>query len=234
MATEIESLTADLPTDPDAQATVTDFLDYTEYLPSDLVRSLRLIGNLDESYVNGADKVHNLLKVYGSLPSLSPGKRPSSQYLRQQISHNLDYAINARESAFAEATRLYDQVDRHYNRLSSIITKLHALPKPPSREPTPAQQARSPQSTRTRKADTESVSGPRITLRLGDQKVTSSGRIMNIPKASHRTQRVTVPGEVLPPPNPDSPPMIADLDWDIPPPSPVPNGDLKGRSATTK
>lgn len=133
MATELESLTADLPTDPDAQATVTDFLDYTEYLPSDLVRSLRLIGNLDESYVNGADKVHNLLKVYGSLPSLSPGKRPSSQYLRQQISHNLDYAINARESAFAEATRLYDQVDRHYNRLSSIITKLHALPKPPSR-----------------------------------------------------------------------------------------------------
>merc|ERR1712093_268231 len=29
----------DLPTDPDAQATVTDFLDFTEYLPADMIRS---------------------------------------------------------------------------------------------------------------------------------------------------------------------------------------------------
>lgn len=34
--------------DPDAQATVTDFLDFTEYLPSDMIRSLTLIGKLDE------------------------------------------------------------------------------------------------------------------------------------------------------------------------------------------
>ena len=222
MATELESLTGDLPTDPDAQATVTDFLDYTEYLPSDLVRSLRLIGNLDESYLNSADKVHNLLKVYGSLPNLSEDKRPSSQYLRHQISYNLDQAINARESSFAEASRLYDQVDRHYNRLTSIITKLHALPKPPSRDPTPVAPARSPQLSRTRKADVENTPAPRITLRIGDQKVTSSGRIANIPKSSHRSRKVTVPGEVLPPPNPDSPPPVSYLDWDFPPPSPVP------------
>ena len=222
MATELASLTGDLPADPDAQATVTDFLDYTEYLPSDLVRSLRLIGNLDESCLNSADKVHNLLKVYGSLPNLSPDKRPSSQYLRHQISYNLDQGINARESSFAEASRLYDQVDRHYNRLTSIITKLHALPKPPSRDPTPVAPARSPQLTRTRKADIDNTPAPRITLRLGDQKVASSGRIASVPALSHRSRKVTVPGEVLPPPNPDSPPPVSYLEWDFPPPSPVP------------
>jgi hypothetical protein len=40
--------------DPDAQATVTDFLDYTEYLPSDLMRSLTLIRGLDETYLRSS------------------------------------------------------------------------------------------------------------------------------------------------------------------------------------
>ena len=222
MAT-LDTLGGDLPIDPDAQATVTDFLDYTEYLPSDLVRSLQLIGKLDDSYLASAEKVHNLSKVYGSLPSLSPGKRPSPQYLRQEISHNLDYAINARESSFAEASRLYDQVDRHYNRLTSIISKLHALPKPPSRDPTPVPQARSPQLSRARKTGADGTPPPRITLRLGDQKVTGSGRITNsVPKPRYRNEKVTVPGEVLPPPNPDSPPPVTDSEWEFAPPSPVP------------
>lgn len=226
MAT-LETLAGDLPTDPDAQATVTDFLDYTEYLPSDIVRSLRLIGNLDESYLASADKVHNLTKVYGSLPSLSPGKRPNPQYLRQEISHNLDHAIDARESSFAEASRLYDQVDRHYNRLTSIISKLHALPKPPSRDPTPVPQARSPQLSRARRTGIDGTldgtPAPRITLRLGDQKVTGSGRVTNsVPKPRYRSQKVTVPGEVLPPSNPDSPPPVTDSEWEFAPPSPVP------------
>jgi len=226
MAT-LEILAGDLPTDPDAQATVTDFLDYTEYLPSDIVRSLRLIGNLDESYLASADKVHNLTKVYGSLPSLSPGKRPNPQYLRQEISHNLDHAIDARESSFAEASRLYDQVDRHYNRLTSIISKLHALPKPPSRDPTPVPQARSPQLSRARRTGIDgTLDGTpalRITLRLGDQKVTGSGRVTNsVPKSRYRSQKVTVPGEVLPPSNPDSPPPVTDSEWEFAPPSPVP------------
>lgn len=217
----------DLPTDPDAQATVTDFLDYTEYLPSDLVRSLRLIGNLDEYYLASADKVHNMTKVYGSLPSLSPGKRPNPQYLRQEISHNLDHAIDARESSFAEASRLYDQVDRHYNRLTSIISKLHALPKPPSRDPTPVPQARIPQLSRARRTGIDGMQdgtpAPRITLRLGDQKVTGSGRAVNsLPKPRYRSQKVTVPGEVLPPSNPDSPPPATDSEWEFAPPSPVP------------
>lgn len=230
MAT-LDTLAGDLPTDPDAQATVTDFLDYTEYLPSDLVRSLRLIGNLDESYLASADKVHNLTRVYGSLPSLSPDKRPNPQYLRQEISHNLDHAIDARESSFAEASRLYDQVDRHYNRLTSIISKLHALPKPPSRDPTPVPQARSPKLSRARRTGIngtqdgtqDGTPAPRITLRLGDQKATASGRATNsVPKPRYRSQKVTVPGEVLPPSNPDSPPPATDSEWEFAPPSPVP------------
>lgn len=133
MASQLDVLTGELPPDPDAQATVTDFLDYTEYLPSDLVRSLTLIGKLDESYLECTDQVHDLTKTYGSLPSIPPTKRPNAQHLRQEISYHLDQAINARESAYAEASRLYDAVDRHSSRLTSIISKLNALPKPPSR-----------------------------------------------------------------------------------------------------
>ena len=54
-----------LPTDPDAQATVTDFLDFTEYLPSDNIRSLTLIGNLDPTYLKSSAAVHSLTKKYG-------------------------------------------------------------------------------------------------------------------------------------------------------------------------
>lgn len=107
---------------------------------------LTLIGNLDESYLGAADTVHELSKEYGSLPSLPPSKRQSAQYLRKGISRNLDYAISCRESAYGEATRLFEMVDRHYNRLTSIISKLHALPKPPSRDPTPV--PRSPRAIR--------------------------------------------------------------------------------------
>ena len=221
---ELETLRGQLPTDPDAQATVTDFLDYTEYLPSDLVRSLRLIGNLDDAYLSSAETVHKRSKVYGSLPGLSPDKRPSSQYLRQEISHNLDHAINARESAYAEASRLYDQVDRHYSRLSSIISKLQALPKPPSRDPTPIPRVRSPQISRA-KTRGDGTPPPRITLRLdGPRNGASTGRIRgaSVQKSRYRSQKITVPGEVLPPPNPDSPPPITDSEWEIGPISPIP------------
>ncbi|KAG7008815.1 hypothetical protein G7Y79_00004g013990 [Physcia stellaris] len=221
---ELESLRGDLPTDPDAQATVTDFLDYTEYLPSDLVRSLRLIGDLDDAYLSSADNVHKQSKVYGSLPGLSPAKRPSSQYLRQEISYNLDHAINTRECAYAEASRLFDQVDRHYSRLSSIISKLQALPKPPSRDPTPVPRVRSPQISRVRTRG-DGTPPPRITLRLDGARNGASGARIGgspVPKSRYRSQKVTVPGEVLPPPNPDSPPPITDSEWEIGPISPVP------------
>ena len=209
----MEVMPRDAPEDPDAQATITDFLDYTEYLPSDLARSLTLIGKLDEGYLAAAGTVHDLAKEYGSLPSIPPNKRPSSQALRYEISQNLDYAISSRESASGEASRLYEMVDRHYNRLTSIRTKLHALPKPPSRDPTPV--PRSPQATRR-------TSPPRITLRLdGARPAASAGRVSGQPKR-YRSRKITVPGEVLPPPNPDSPGPFTDSDWESIPPSPIP------------
>ena len=204
----------DIPADPDAQATVTDFLDYTEYLPSDLARSLTLIRKLDDIYITAADTVHELTKDYGSLPNLSPNERPSSRDLRQEISYNLDHAISCRESSYGEASRLFEMVDRHYNRLSSIISKLHALPKPPSRDPTPI--PRSPQASRK-------TPPPRITLRVDPTRAAkAAGRTPGKAQRGVRSRKITVPGEVLPPPNPDSPPPLTDSDWESIPPSPIP------------
>ncbi|KAI9810327.1 MAG: hypothetical protein M1832_001361, partial [Thelocarpon impressellum] len=129
------------PADPEGQATVNDFLDYTEYLPSDLVRSLTLMRKLDAAYLDGAEALHALTRTYGRLPSLPAGARPEPQQLRAQISRRLDLALGAREAAHAEAARLYDVVDRHFKRLSSIISKLRSLPQPPSRDPSPAARA---------------------------------------------------------------------------------------------
>ncbi len=204
------------PEDPDAQHAVNDFLDYTEYLPSDLTRSLTLIGKLDESYLTATGAVHELSKDYGSLPKLSPRRRTSAQAqeLRHAISHNLDYAISCREASHGEALRLYEMVDRHYNRLSNIITKLHALPKPPSRDPTPV--PRSPQAIRHTPA-------PRITLRLDGARAAANANAGSAnTERRHRSRKVTVPGEVLPPPNPDSPLPFTDSDWESVPPSPIP------------
>ena len=210
----MEVMIEDPPADPDAQATITDFLDYTEYLPSDLTRSLTLIRKLDGIYINAAHTVHELTKEYGSLPKPSPNKRPSSHDLRQDISYNLDHAISCREASYGEASRLFEMVDRHYNRLSSIISKLHALPKPPSRDPTPV--PRSPQASRK-------TPPPRITLRLdGARAAKAAARSPEKAQKRIRSRKVTVPGEVLPPPNPDSPVHFTDSDWESIPPSPIP------------
>ncbi|SLM41261.1 Zinc finger, RING/FYVE/PHD-type [Lasallia pustulata] len=226
MATAPEPI-AEAPVDPDAQATVTDFLDYTEYLPSDLIRSLTLIRKLDETYLTSTDNVHELSKTYGCLPKVPTDQRLSPQLLRQQISQSLDYGIRARESSYAEACRVYDVVDRHYNRLTSIISKLHALPKPPSRDPTPAPQLSSPQASRVRtgrKGDIDGTPPPRITLRLdGARAAAASNRTPGSgARQGTRIRKITVPGEVLPPPNPDSPPPTTDSDWESVPPSPIP------------
>lgn len=69
----------DLPSDPDCQAVVTDFLDFTEYLPSDMMRSLTLIGNLDKMYMKASADVHELTKQYGKLPQPSDNKASSAE-----------------------------------------------------------------------------------------------------------------------------------------------------------
>ncbi|KAJ5728463.1 hypothetical protein N7493_004793 [Penicillium malachiteum] len=153
----------DGPFDPDAQATVTDFIDYTEYLPADLIRSLTLIRGLDDRYLDSAQDVHELTKTYGQLPELASDERPSAIALRRDISRHLDRAINSRESAYAEACRIYDVVDRHFDRLSCIRQKLETLPRPPSIEPSPPPESNAKRSRKDKKSGAPT---PRITLRL--------------------------------------------------------------------
>jgi hypothetical protein len=122
---------------PDAQTTVNDFLDYTEFFPSDLVRSLTLIGDLDSTYRDAVQHVHDLAALYGQLPTLPEQERPDPVLLRKQIAQHLQKAINQREYAFTEASRLYEVTVRHCQRSSIIKRKLRAQPEPPSRDPTP-------------------------------------------------------------------------------------------------
>ena len=141
------------PSNPDAQTTVNDFLDYTEFFPSDLIRSLTLIGNLDSSYLEATDAVHRLTRTYGNLPHLPADQRSDPQALRKRISHALNHAVSCRESTYAEASRLYDVAQRHCQRLNVIKSKLEALPMPPSRDPSPVcespRQTRSPRAVRS-------------------------------------------------------------------------------------
>ena len=227
MATQLVTIADEASLDPDAQATVTDFLDYTEYLPSDLIRSLTLISKLDEAYLSSANTVHNLTKTYGSLPTTPGDNRPNPQDLRQEVSRNLDYAIEAREASFAEASRLYEVVDRHFNRLMSIISKLKSLPKPPSRDPTPTSQLQASHTSRVKRVAAEAgedTPPQRITLRFDGQRAQGTATRTNgsISRPRYQNRKVTVPGEVLPPPNPNSPPPITDSEWELQPPSPVP------------
>ncbi|KAF2128733.1 hypothetical protein P153DRAFT_423238 [Dothidotthia symphoricarpi CBS 119687] len=123
---------------PDALTTVNDFLDYTEYFPSDLVRSLTLIGDCDQAYRDAAQHVHDLAALYGRLPALPDDERPDPAALRRQMARRLQHAISQRHFACTEAARLYELSLRHCHRSAVIRRKLHAQPQPPSRDPTPA------------------------------------------------------------------------------------------------
>ncbi|KAF3386821.1 Inhibitor of growth protein 3 [Penicillium rolfsii] len=202
----------DGPFDPDAQATVTDYIDYTENLPADIIRSLTLVRGLGDRYLDSAQDVHSLTRTYGQLPFLSSDERPSVIGMRKDISRRLDRAINACESAYAEACRLHDVVDRHFDRLSCIRQKLEALPKPPSREPTPLPE---PTPKRVRKDKKASASTPRITLRL--ENPNQDGK-----RKKSRSRRSGIAAEHLAGFDPDSPiasteQSDAEAELDIPP-----------------
>ncbi|KAF2455918.1 hypothetical protein BDY21DRAFT_365135 [Lineolata rhizophorae] len=232
---------------PDAQATVSDFLDYTEYFPADLARSLTLIGKLDATYRESLQRVHELTTAYGQLPAQCrqhqaqqlSDEKPAQQaadatptaaatptidprILRAQISAALDHALHCRESAHAEAARLYDVAQRHATRLDIIKRKLQALPQPPSRDPTPAPAPApaptvSVSPTRARKPGDDHQqpqrSGARIQFSLSAGR-RGDGAAVARARQQHRVRRVTVPGEVLPPPDPNSPPpSTVETDW---------------------
>ncbi|KAI5859380.1 hypothetical protein GGS23DRAFT_586183 [Durotheca rogersii] len=166
--------------DPDAQATVTDFLDFTEYLPSDMVRSLTLIGKLDQAYSDASTNINDLTTTWGKLPSLPVDGRPSSVQLRADISESLNRAVSSRIFSHAEAVRMYENVTRHYHRIQTILSKLQTMRDnyPSTDEQKSPIQVKSPQMVR----------GPKLPLRLDN-----NGQKIRGPP------RITVPGEVLAP-----------------------------------
>ncbi|KAK3494668.1 uncharacterized protein B0T23DRAFT_114607 [Neurospora hispaniola] len=171
----------DMPADPDAQATVTDFLDFTEYLPADIMRSLTLIGKLDETHVNASTKVHELATKWSQLPNIPPPERTSAVNVRADISEQLQQGMNARVSAHAEAVRMDGEVKRHYSRIKTILAKLETMLEnypPPEEIKSPVATFKSPQA----------AAGSKAPLRLDGHK-----------PRRHAIPRITVPGEVLAP-----------------------------------
>ncbi|KAI1384560.1 uncharacterized protein F4822DRAFT_366830 [Hypoxylon trugodes] len=166
--------------DPDAQATVTDFLDFTEYLPSDMMRSLTLIGKLDEAYFEASTTVNELTTTWTKLPTLPTDQRPAPVALRKEISENMNRAVSSRIFSHAEAVRIHENVVKHYFRAKTIHAKLQAMRDnfPTAEEQKSPTQVKSPQMVRA----------PKITLRLD-----SNGQKIQ------RPPRITVPGEVLAP-----------------------------------
>ena len=166
--------------DPDAQTTVTDLVDFTEYLPSDVVRSLTLIGKLDQAYTDASLQVDDLTTTWGQLPSLAPGARPSPAKLRAEISEQLNRAVSSRVFAHAEAVRMSESLNRHYQKAVLLLSKLQAMIDNYPAEDQQRPASRSPQMLRAKLASRTGGDGA--------QKV----RRQRIP-------RVTVPGEVLAP-----------------------------------
>ncbi|CCC05942.1 hypothetical protein SMACR_00157 [Sordaria macrospora] len=183
----------DMPADPDAQATVTDFLDFTEYLPADIMRSLTLIGKLDETHINASTIVHELTKKWSQLPNMPPSERTSAVDLRADISEQLQQGMNARVSAHAEAVRMDGEVKRHHSRINTILAKLVTMLEnypPPEEIKSPVATFKSPQAAAESKAP----------IRLDGQ------------KRRHRVPRITVPGEVLAPYELNYEPFTTDSD----------------------
>ncbi|KAK4237388.1 inhibitor of growth protein 3, partial [Achaetomium macrosporum] len=170
----------DMRADPDAQATVSDFLDFTEYLPADITRSLTLIGKLDENYIDASGNLHDLTTLWGQLPDLPPAERTDPVELRAQISENLHHALNSRVFSLAEAQRMAENINRHYARAKTILAKLETMLEnyPPAEEQKSPVATKSPQMSRA----------PKIAMRMDGKKVRRP-----------RVPRITVPGEVLAP-----------------------------------
>ncbi|KAL6870005.1 hypothetical protein ACO1O0_001340 [Amphichorda felina] len=167
--------------DPDAQTTVTDFLDFTEYLPSDTMRSLALIGNLDRTYADASSHVHDLTKQWGMLPSLPSNERPSPVRLRADISEQLSQAVSSRVFAHAEAVRMSESVHRHYNKAKLLLSKLQTMM---DNYPTEEEQQKSPVAPRS----------PQATRKLTAKASREGGQ-----RRKPRIPKITVPGEVLAP-----------------------------------
>ncbi|KAG9884568.1 hypothetical protein KCU94_g18130, partial [Aureobasidium melanogenum] len=197
---------------PDVQATLSDFLTYSEHLPSTVTRSLFLIQSLNRKADDLQLEIHNLLSKYGNLPQATANATdaPDPVQLRRDISHAYDSLEKCKRMSAAEAIRLEETVAKDATKLQLVQRKLKALPLPPERDATPEPGLTSPQLRRNAQAQQQA------------EKRTAQHRTGTAPRV--RAQKIVVPGEVLPPPNPDSPPP-SDFSPSPSPPPRSPNHD---------
>lgn len=193
---DYRSLSRPPPSDPDIQATLSDFLTYTEHFPAHLVRASSLIHEQRTKAERMVKQVHDDTTAYSLLPTLK-ANRPDPIKLRRDISRALEEAEAASRMSLAEAIRLDEECKREARRLDVVTKKLKAQPKPPSRDPTPEQQAlTSPNLKRDRGTGTrgDETRPERQLKRVHDKAVSKI-----------RGRKVMVPGEVIPPPDPNAP-----------------------------
>ena len=138
IAEEYRSLSRQPPTDPDIQATLSDYLTYTEHFPSHLTRALSLIEQQTIKAERKIASIHRDTTAYATLPTLPEDARPNPVDLRRNISYALEEAETACRMRVEEATRLEQMARREAARLDIVVEKLKAQPLPPSRDPTPA------------------------------------------------------------------------------------------------
>lgn len=200
IAEEFRSLSRQPPTDPDIQATLSDYLTYTEHFPSQVTRALTLIGEQTRKSERQIASIHRDTTSYALLPTLPKDSRPNAVDLRKNISYALEEAERACRMRVEEAIRLEDTALREAKRLDIVVEKLKAQPMPPSRDPTPAADEQRALTSPNLKRES------RIGTRSDEIKVAEKTNKRALDKAASklRGRKVMVPGEVLPPPDPNA------------------------------
>ncbi|KAK3107994.1 hypothetical protein LTR53_017895, partial [Teratosphaeriaceae sp. CCFEE 6253] len=209
-AIHFRSVSRQPPPDPDIAATLSDFSSYTEHFPSQLTRALTLIESQRLRAEQKIALIHDATTTYSIRPTLT--EKPDPIKLRRDISHALEDAERACRMAVAEAKRMDDTCQREAKRLDLVVERLNAQPLPPSRDPTPEQHTAltSPNLKRER----------RMSMRADDARVEKPSRHLTDKAATKlRGRKVMVPGEVLPPPDPNAP-LESISDWTSPRVSP--------------
>ncbi|GAB7322127.1 hypothetical protein MBLNU13_g03148t1 [Cladosporium sp. NU13] len=216
IAEEYRSLSRQPPTDPDIQATLSDYLTYTEHFPSHVTRALALIKQQTDKAEERIASIHRDTTSYALLPKLSGNARPDPVELRKNISYALEDAERACRMRVEEAVRLEEMAKREAGRLDIVVEKLKAQPMPPSRDPTPAADEQRALTSPNLKRES------RLGVRPDEIKVAdkTNRRLLTDRAASKlRGRKVMVPGEVLPPPDPNAP-IETMSDWTSPRVSP--------------
>lgn len=156
--------------DPETHATTREFVDYTEYLPSDLRRSLELIKSLHEQYDYYTAQILKFTKEFRTLQAELPASNgfartvtDKEMELRMNIARAMKAALRARHESAAEAAKMRKNVDCHHSRALAIRSKLDEVTIP-SRDPTPV----SPRKPRVKERSDDQHC--KITLRLNNER----------------------------------------------------------------